>query len=137
MSPSGTVGSVGSVQDLAELRREGLGIAGLPVLAAQEPAVMAREEHRAGAKTLGHREGAAVRQLAFRLDAGREDDAGRGCTERRVVGLVVGEVDHVLTEHRVVTRAVVLGGHPEHRRVGGRLDPRSHPGTRRDGSRPR
>ena len=53
--------------------------------------------------------------------AGGEDDPRRGASQRVEVGLVVRAGDDVLAEHHVGPRAVVLGRHPEHRRIGRRL----------------
>ena len=61
---------------------------------------------------------AAVRQLALGLRAGGDDDPGRRRAQRVEVRLVVGARDDVLAEQRVGPVAVVLGRHPEHRRIG-------------------
>ena len=74
-----------------------------------------------GAESLGDGLRAAVRHLAVRLRAGGEHDPGRGRAQRVEVGLVVGARHDVLEEQRVGPVAVVLGGQPEHRRVGGGL----------------
>ena len=93
----------------------------LAVLAAEEAAVVAREDHRRRAEPLGDGLGAAVGHLALRLDAGGEHDPGRGRAQRVEVGLVVRAGDDVLAEQRVGPGAVVLGRQPEHRRIGRRL----------------
>jgi hypothetical protein len=46
-------GQVAAVEDLAKLAREGLGLAGVPELAAEEAAVMAREHDRLPTEELG------------------------------------------------------------------------------------
>ena len=62
--------SVGG-EDLAQLRGEGLGLARLAVFAAEEAAVVAREDDGRRAEPLGDRLGAAMGQLALGLRAGR------------------------------------------------------------------
>ena len=67
-------------EDLAQLRGEGIGVAGLAVLATEEAAVVAREDHRIRAEALGDGDGAAVRHrrpdstpaaITIRVDAAR------------------------------------------------------------------
>src|SRR3954454_19645971 len=48
-------------QDLAQLRRERIGVAGLAILAAEEPAVVAREGNDGGSEAFRGRNGAAMR----------------------------------------------------------------------------
>ncbi len=55
----------GPGQDLAELGGEGVGLARLAVLTAEEAAVAAREGDRLGTQALGHRVRAAIRHLAL------------------------------------------------------------------------
>src|SRR5215218_2096634 len=104
-------------EDLAELGGEGVRVPALAILATEETAVTAREDHRLRAEPLGHRVRATARHLTFRLGAGAEDDPRRGDPKSAEVGLVVGAGDDVLAEHHIGPGAVVLGGHPERRRI--------------------
>ena len=57
--------SSGPSEDLAQLRGEGNGIAGLAVLVTEEAAVAAREDHELRLEPLGDGERAAERHLAL------------------------------------------------------------------------
>jgi hypothetical protein len=75
--------------DVPQLGREGIRIPSLSVLAAEEAAVVAGEDHRLGAEPLSDGESTAVRQLSLRLRTGGHDDSG-GCGAQGVdVGLVL------------------------------------------------
>ena len=81
-------------EDLAQLRGEGVRVARLAVLAAEEAAVVAREDHRLRAEALGDGVAAAARHLAVGLDAARRRTMRVGGGAQRVeVGLVVGAGD--------------------------------------------
>jgi len=55
----------GVLEDFAQLRREGVWLAGLAVLAAEEAAVAAREHDGLDTESLCHGQGAALRHLAI------------------------------------------------------------------------
>ena len=112
---------VSAREDLVEGLGEGDGSAGLTVFVTEEPAMAAREGDDGGAEPLGDRLGAAMGHLALRLDARAEHDPGRRRAERREVRLVVRAGRDVLEQQWVGPGAVVLGRHPEHRRIGRRL----------------
>ena len=120
-APDRTLETLALGEDLAQLRGEGIGIAGLAVLATEEAAVVAREDHGGRAEALGDGDRAAGRHRAPGLDAGGHHDPGRGRPQRLEVGLEVRARDDVLAQEGVVAVAVVLGGHPEHRRIRRRL----------------
>ena len=75
-----------------------------------------------GAEPLGDGLRAAVRQLAVRLGTGGHDDPGRSApAARRSRARSACTMVMFWTEQRVGAGAVVLGRHPEHRRIGRRL----------------
>src|SRR5262245_9138879 len=79
--------------------------------------MVAWEGHRLGAEPLCDGDGGTAHHLTLRLRAGGHHDLGRCGPKRVEVGLVMGAGDHVLAEHWIRARAVVIGGHTEHRRV--------------------
>src|SRR5438045_1802650 len=107
-----------SIQDLAQLGREAIGIATAPPgFVAHEPAMAARKDDRLRPKPLGDFMGAAVGHLALRLRAGGHHDPCRRGTQRVEVRLVVGGVDDVLVEQDIGPVAVILRGHAELRGI--------------------
>ena len=83
-----TTARSGLGEDLAQLGREAVRVAGLAVLATEEAAVVAREDDRRCPEALGHGERAAIRQLTLRLGAGGQHDPGRGRPQRLDVRFV-------------------------------------------------
>jgi hypothetical protein len=107
------------VQRDAELDRP----AGVRVFGAtaDEAAVVAGKHRDVGTEPLGHGASRAGGDRVSGLLADAEHDPGAGRTDGLEVVLVPRHRDGPLGEQHVVAVAVVLGGHPEHRRVGGRL----------------
>src|SRR6478609_11706661 len=98
---AGVRGRRSGAEHLTELRGELVGLAGLAVLAAEEPAVTAREDDGLGPEPPGDRLAAAMGELAIRLLADGDHDPRRRGAERVDVRLVVGARDDVLGEEGV------------------------------------
>ena len=80
------VRSKGRLEDLAQLGGERLGFSHLTVLTTEEPGVAAWEDDGLRAQSLSEHRGRAVRQLAFRLRPGGDDDPSRRRPQRLEIG---------------------------------------------------
>ncbi len=104
-------------EDVAQFAREGLGLTGVSELAAEEAAVVAREQGRRLTEQFGGGHGRASGERAQGLLAHSDHDAGRRRGQPVDVRAIVADRPGPVGEQRIVTRAVVLARHPEQNRI--------------------